>query len=202
MSGPNYTYNASVPQAAQLIKVTQAPILSNFQAINELITVNHVGFNDPINYGKHTFTTFPLQSVNPSTSSTDIALFTKSASTSNGIEIFYRYPSNGTVYQLTGGGTTSLAATNGYCYLTSTLLMKWGLASINTTGSTVVSFPTAGGIPAFTTVCNFVQYTPAANYTMNSNGPWISTFNTTSFTFNAPSGGTFCNQIYWFAIGV
>lgn len=202
MSSPTYTYTPNIPQAAQERRVTQPGIESNFEAINELINVNHIGFSDSVNYGKHNFTSLPQQGSDPTTSSTDIALYTKAASTSNGIEIFYRYPNNGTVNQLTGGGTTgSGASTNGYSYLTTTLLMKWGLATINTTGSTTVSFPT-GGIPAFTSVCNFVQYTPAANYTLNTNGPWISSFNTTSFVFNAPSGQTFCNQIYWFAIGI
>lgn len=203
MSGPNYTYNATVPQANQLIKVTQAPIESNFEAINELITVNHVGFTDSVNYGKHTFTSLVMQNADPTTSTTDIAIYTKAASTSNGIEIFYRYPNNGTVYQLTGGGTTGAgAATNGYSYLNSTLLLKWGLATINTTGSTTVTFPTSGGIPAFTSTPYFVEYTPASNYTIVSNGPWVSNITTTSFVFNAPSGASFSNQIYWLSLGL
>ena len=51
----SYTFSTNIPQSAQKISSTQAPIQSNFQAINELIDVNHVGFTDAVNFGKHTY---------------------------------------------------------------------------------------------------------------------------------------------------
>lgn len=199
----SYPFNNNVPQANQLIRVTQGPIESNFLAINSWVSQDHVGFNDSTNFGKHNMTTFPMQSVDPSTGSTDIALYSKASSSANGIELFYRYPNNGSVYQLTGGGSTgsSASSTNGYSYLTTTLLLKWGIATVATTGTTVVTYPTSGGIPAFTTSVYIVNFTPAANYTQGSNGAYITNQTTTTFTFNAPSTGM-SSTIYWYAIGV
>lgn len=201
MSSPTFTYTPNVPQAAQKISSTQLPIMNNFQAINELISVNHVGFSDSVNFGKHIYTSFPAQGSDPSTSSTEIALYSKTASTSNGIELYYRYPSNGTVVQLSGGGSTGVSATNGASYLTSTLLMKWGNATINATGTTVVTFPTSGGLPAFGTSVYVINFAPSGNYTLSNTGGWVSNITTTSFTFNAPAGGM-STTIYWSAMGI
>ncbi len=52
MAGPTYTYTSNVPQAATQFNLTQAPILSNFRAINELVAVNHVSFNTINDFGK------------------------------------------------------------------------------------------------------------------------------------------------------
>lgn len=201
MSSPTFTFSPNVPQAAQKISATQVPIMNNFQAINELISVNHVGFSDSVNFGKHNYTTFPAQGSDPATTSTEIALYSKAASTSNGIELFYRYPSNGTVVQLSGGGSTGVSATDGASYLTSTILMKWGNATINATGSTVVTFPTSGGLPAFGTSVYSMSFAPSGNYTLSTDGGYISNVTTTTFTFNAPSGGM-STTIYWSAIGI
>jgi hypothetical protein len=197
----NYAYSVNVPQSSQKISATQAPIQSNFQAINELLNINHVGFYDPVNFGKHTYTSFPIQMSDPATTSTEMAVYAKSSTDANGIELFYRYPSNGTVVQLTAGGSTSVSGNNGYSYLTTTLLLKWGIATINTTGATVVTFPVSGPIPAFTTSCYFVQFTPAGNYALSNSGSYITNITTTTFTFNAPSGGM-SSTIYWIAMGV
>ena len=197
----NYTFSTSVPQASQTISSTQAPIESNFQAVSTFINANHVGFYDNVNFGKHTYTSFPIQGSDPATSSTEMALYSKASSDSNGIELFYRYPSSGTVVQLTGGGSGGLAATNGYALITSTLMMKWGIATISTTGSTTVSFPTGGGIPAFTSSVYIVNFTPSANYTQSANGGYINNLTTTTFQFNAPSGGM-SSTIYWLALGI
>lgn len=201
MSNPTFTYTPNVPLAEQEINATQVPILNNFQAINELINVNHVGFNDSVNFGKHTYTSFPAQISDPATTATEIALYSKSAATANGIELFYRYPSNGTVVQLSGGGSTGISSTNGSSYITSTILMKWGNATINPTGSTVVTFPTGGGLPAFGTTVYTVNFAPSGSYTLSTNGGWISNITTTSFTFNAPTGGM-STTIYWSAMGI
>jgi len=201
MSSSNFTFSTNIPQSAQKISATQTPIMNNFQAINDILSVNHVGFYDPINFGKHTYTSFPVQGSDITTSASQIAVYAKTASTSNGVELFYRYPSNGTVTQLTGGGSGGGATTDGYTQITSNLLMKWGNATINATGSTAVVFPTSGGIPAFTTSIFVVNYAPSGNYTLASTGGWISNMTVTGFTFNAPAGGM-STTIYWSAMGI
>ncbi len=201
MSGPNFTYSTNVPLAAQKISATQQPIDDNFDAIAELFGVNHVGLYDPSNFGKHTYTSFPIQVSDPTTSATEMAVYAKSSTDSNGAELFVRYPSNGTVSQLTGGGTSSTSSTDGSSYLTDTLLMKWGNATVNTSGSTIVTFPTSGSLPAFTTGCYSVTYTPSSNYTMGASCGYITGVTTTQFTYHAPSTGSGVS-IYWTAIGV
>lgn len=197
-----YKYTANIPQSNQLIRATQAPILSNFLAINELLSVNHVGFSDSTNFGKHTFTSLVFQGSDPSTSSDEMALYSKTTTTTNGAEIFYRYPSNGTVVQLTGttSGNGGLLNANGYSYLTSTLIMKWGQVSGIITGTNTITFPTGGGIPAFTTSVYSVQWSPNASYTLSSSGGYVTNITLTNFQIVAST--TISSTIYWMAIGV
>jgi hypothetical protein len=198
-----YTYTSNIPQANQLIKATQGPILSNFQAINELLSVNHVGFNDSINFGKHTFTSLVFQNSDPTTSANEMALYAKTSTDVNGAEIFYRYPSNGTVVQLTGttsGNNTGLLNTNGYSYLTSSLFMKWGQVSGIVAGTNTITFPTGGGIPAFTTSVYFVQWSPNSSYTLSTSSGYVTNVTLTNFQIVAST--TISSTIYWMALGV
>lgn len=201
MSGPNFTYSTNVPLASQKISTSQQPIDDNFDAISELFAVNHVGLYDSTNFGKHTYTSFPIQVSDPTTTSTELAVYAKASTDSNGAELFMRYPSSGTISQLTSTGLTGVALTNGSSYLTDTLLMKWGNATLNTTGSTTIVFPITDSIPAFTTACYSVTFSPSANYTMNASSAYITGVTTTQFVFHAPSGGIGVS-IYWTAIGV
>ncbi len=201
MSGPLYSFNTNVPQAAQLIRITQQPIENNFQAINELINVNHVGFQDPINYGKHTFTSLPSQGSSPTTVNNEMSVFCAPSAGANPYEIYYRYPNNGDVVQLTGStGGSSSATTPGYTYLSSTVFMMWASASVSSSTSNVITFPTGGGFPTFTEVYH-IQYCPKTSYTNFTNAVYISAVTTTNFTFRIPSSN-YATSIYWMAIGV
>ncbi len=202
MAGPNFIFTPTVPQSSQTISSTQAPINSNFQAINELFSVNHVSFLDPVNFGKHTYVSFQLQDTPPDTTSTQMAIFAAASGGSYGIDLFYRYPDNGSILQLTSstGGQSANAAVNGWSYLTTTLLMKWGTTTGLIAGSQVVNFPTAG-IPAFSTQVYSFQFSPAYTLTTNLNPyPYVSAYTPTTFTFVNP--GTAMTSIQWVAIGV
>jgi hypothetical protein len=196
----SYTFSTNIPQAAQKINSTQAPIQSNFQAINELITTNHVGFTDPNNSGKHTYLSLPSQGSTPSTGASEMAIFCAPSTGVNPYEIYYRYPSNGTVVQLSGSGTGTGAATSGYAYLSSTLFMKWGTATGITTGSNTITFPTGGGLPVFNTIYT-VYYTQSSNPSNYKCGSYISSSSTTQFVLTVPTSG-FATSIYWLALGV
>lgn len=191
----NYTFSTNVPQSNQKISATQQPIQNNFGCISDFFDTNHVGFYDPVNYGKHIYTSFPEQVSDPSTTSSEMAVYSKAVDDSNGIELFARYPSDGMVVQLTGGGFGGLSSENGYSNLTTSLTMQWGLATINTTGSTTVSFTTP-----FTTSIFSVNFTPAGNYTQSYSSGIINNLTLTTFQFNAPSGGM-SSTIYWIAMG-
>ena len=196
----SYTYFTNVPQSTQKISATQAPILSNFEAINELIGVNHVGFTDSINFGKHNFTTLPFQGSDPSTGADEITLYAKATGTPNAGEIFYRYPSNGTIAQLSGSSIGQAGATtDGWSYLPGSILMKWGQATGIVTGTNTIVFPTSGSQPAFTTLY-IVTYTPASSYTLSTPFGYISSQSTTQFVLTVPN--TMSSTISWMAIGV
>jgi len=213
-----YKYNQNVPQAVQAINVTQKPILSNFQAINEWVNVNHVGFSDDTNYGKHNATSLVSQSVTPATTSTEMALFTAPSTGGNPYEIYYEYPSNGTVTQLTGVSSTNtnvLAANPGYCILSqpsSTFqfgyMVKWGTQTVTYTGAFPITFsmPTAGGIPQFYSgiLPNISWSVTSLTYNSNINkfgGGMLSSNNTISIGITSTVNPlTF--DIFWIAFGL
>ena len=199
----SYTFSTNIPQSAQKISATQAPIMSNFQAINELINVDHVGFNDAVNYGKHNFTTFPVQGSDPTTLSGEMAIYSKATpSGPNAAEIFYRYPSDGTVVQLTGSTSSGGAATNGYAYMSSTLFIMWGTATGIVNGSNTIVFPTTSGYPSFSSTPYQIYFSAATTYTnLTSTAPYISSSSTTQFTLQ-DNATNYATSIYWLALGV
>jgi hypothetical protein len=200
MSNPTYTFTPNIPQFAQEIKVTQPGILSNFQAINELLSVNHVSFSNPTDFGKHNFTSLQY-TTDPTTTSTEMALYAKSSTDTNGGELYYRYPNSGTVVQLTPvSGGSSGGVTNGWVSLSSTVTMKWGTATGIITGSNTITFPTGGGIPAYTTTPFVIFVSPAANYTFTTTAyTYIASSNNLSFVLSI--SGTYATSVYWLAIG-
>jgi hypothetical protein len=199
-----YYYSTNVPQANQLIKATQYPIESNFLAINDWISVNHVGFNDATNYGKHTFLSLPSQGSNPTTTSNQMAVFCAPSSGANPYEIYYRYPSSGTIVQLSGSGSGSSGggvANPGYAYLSSTVFIMWGNATGLVTGSNTITFPSGGGFPAFSSTPYQVYFTPSQGISTAYSQAYISSSSTVSFNLQIPVGGSFTSA-YWLALGV
>lgn len=201
MSGLNNTFSTNVPQSSQKISSTQTPIKNNFAAISEIINVNHIGFSDPNDYGKHTFTSLPFQSSNPSTSSTEMAVFSVATpSGPNAAEIFYRYPSDGSVVQLTGGVGTSISATSGFAYMSTTVAMIWGLKTgIVSSSTNTIIFPTGAGFPILTAAPQ-IYYTAASNYTNINASTYISSSSSTQFVLTTPQAN-YATSIYWMAIG-
>jgi len=198
---PKYVYRNNVPQGGNSIAATQMPINSNFQAINEILSVNHVAFND-VNQGKHKFLTLPFQSSVPVTTSSQMSLYAAVSSDANGSEVFFTYPAAIVGTPLSAMGNLSLPAVQGWGYLAGSVLMKWGNASGIIAGANVIPFPVASGFPLFSSVF-IVQFTPSVNYAIPVSGfpgPYITDITTTTFTFNAPS--TISTSIYWYAIGV
>lgn len=201
MPVPQYTYTSNTPQPGNKISSTQRPIMTNFQAINEIINVNHVGFND-VNQGKHKFLTLPFLGSVPTTTSSQMSIYADATSDGNSAEIFFTYPTAVVGTPLTGLGHLSLPATSGFAYLAGSVLMKWGTATGITTGPNIITFPISGSIPTFTSVA-IVQYTPASSYSIpavGSIGPYITNITATNFLLNCPT--TISSSVYWYAIGL
>ncbi len=195
-----FPYNDLVPQAAEKISSTQNPILNNFQSILELLSVNHAPFNS-VDAGKHYYTSLEFQGSDPATSSTEMAVYCKATpSGPNLAEIYYRYPSSGTVNQLTGNiGTGTF--TNGFSYLAPTVLMKWGTVTGIVSGANVIVFPTTDSNPAFTTTPTNIYFTPSAYYVQVSGSTYVTSATNLQFTLQVGQSG-FSTSIYWMAIGI
>lgn len=207
MAGPNYTYTPNIPQATQTRASSQAPLLSNFQAIPELIQVNHVGFNNPADYGKHNFTTFPVQGSAPTTSATEMAVYCAAGTGVNPYELFYRYPSDGTIVQLTGSTTADGVSANGFARIapigaTESIVVKWGTATGIVPGDNLVLFPTGAGIPIPSSSRTSMLWTWKDTTLSPVSGTIKGTTTSTGFTFYSGSGYSTPRSIYYLQIGL
>lgn len=155
MSGPTYTYTADTPQPSQPMNNSQPEILTNFRAINELVGVNHVGFNST-NAGKHNYVTLVYQSSEPIVQLNDLTMYCQATGSPNASEIFYTYPSStDTPSQLTdqdipstGTGTSYGTASQGYCTFSSGVNIRWGIATLTGNSNNTIDFTI--GTPAYT----------------------------------------------------
>lgn len=102
MADPVYTYTPDTPKGPQAMNNSQTEILANFQAINELINVNHVGFNTPNDTGKHKFCQMSNQDEDPETNSDEIVMYVKETPDGDhDSEIFIRYEDSGESIKIT-----------------------------------------------------------------------------------------------------
>lgn len=128
-------WNPNVPQSTDALSQSQVDILGNFQALDAL-------FND----GVQNYVILPVQSTDPTTSSTEIALYSKVGITGSQ-DLFIRQVSSGAVIDM----TASNQATTGWTYLPSGLILRWGAVGVTSTTQTY-TLPTGGGIPAFNNI--------------------------------------------------
>lgn len=225
MAGPVYTYTLCTPDAASPMNQTTTLIRENFQAMNELVEVNHIPFNTSGTYGMHSNIKFPFQALLPITDPTDINLLSEETpSGPNVAELFALIPDLSAGDQVSkiqisavqpGGGIPGGSSGTGYCsFSTSGTIMKWGTATISTTISggqisagafATIVYPTGSGIPAFTRGTAYIKVTPTS--TMASNDlsslaayPSSSGIGKTSFIVQTVYPATF--SISWFVIGV
>lgn len=207
MAGPTYTYTADCPQAATPMNITAPLIQENFQAIAELVAVNHVGFNSS-DAGKHDFVSLEFQSTAPTTQASQLTLYTQATGSPNASELFYTYPDNSTQEQLsdvtvpsTGTGTSFGSASQGYCTFPSGIIMRWGSATLKGTGNTTITFTI--GTPAFSYSLWCGAIGPTTTGTNSVTGPqfngYIQTTNMlpVNYGVNPASSSTSCTVNYF-----
>lgn len=169
-------YNPNIPQAADLLSQSQGDILANFQALQTLIDVNHVDFASG-DQGKHKWVSLPVQGASPVTAATEIALFSRTSALTTVPELCIRFAGNGTVIE----ATSTLLANNGWTYLPSGVLLKWGSVAGAGPGAHTAAYPVAATIPVFNQVfivllqpetasTAFVTATTAADFTATLSG--------------------------------
>ncbi len=148
-------YNGNIPQPTDQISQSQNQILDNFTAIQTVVAVNHVTFDDPSgNQGKHKWVSFPVQTGAPSFAAGENGLYSlaynNNTTTKN--EIFtHKQTSSGTQnIPFTAGILSANSApatlTPGWTYLPSGILLKWSANEV-ANGLTVINFP--AGAPVF-----------------------------------------------------
>ena len=150
-------YDNNTPLATQQINQTQNPILTNFASIQQLIDVNHVGFADPINFGKHFFIQMPESATKLTTSAAEIGLYVKDGVASLQAELYFQREGLGldlgtpmTEHANNAGGSI------GWTWLPSGLKIMWGFNITAGAGglATITYNSTAGGglnnFPGFT----------------------------------------------------
>lgn len=161
-------YNQNIPQPSQALNVSQGDLLGNFQAIYNLIGVNHNNFDDTMTLvGKHKWVSFPNQGSMP--------VFLTGGTSTTGEQGLYNfiYPktSANELYvhkQSAGSGLTEVPMTasvlsnvaspstisNGWTYLPSGILMMWlYLPSIGPTISYNINSSNAT-FPVFNNILN------------------------------------------------
>jgi hypothetical protein len=123
-------YDENIPQPTDTPAASQPQLLANFQAINTLVNVNHVEFDDP-DQGKHKWVSMPDQAVAPATAAAEVAIFGFTSPETGATELYFRKPSSGDQIPMTESGGT----TTGWSMLPSGLLIKWGSATVNGPGN-------------------------------------------------------------------
>jgi hypothetical protein len=184
-------YNANIPQPTDQVDISQGDILNNFMALN------------PIYNGINNFIVLPVQGATPTTSSSQVSLFSANDSSSNP-QLFYGPPSTATAVNITGSGQ----ATNGWARLPSNILFKWGTITVPVNTLTTVTFPTSGTTPVFASIfyvsaCQTFAATPTVstlNASVSAGNFTTTTFQTWPNTVSAPLTGNV--SITYLAIGI
>lgn len=174
---------------------SQRQIRANYQAINQVFSENHVAMNQEFQ-GMHNSLTFRIQA-NPTTSATQIALFTKLVNSAP--MLFFAPSSSQTPIQLTYNSiSTGLQSTNPnvyksdqYSFIPGPFIVYGGLITGATNGMTKTLTPTS----TLLFVATQTVFKSAANNEGNST-------NILGSSFTITLGGSSATQnIYYFAIG-
>ena len=139
-------YTINMPGANDRINATQPLIRDNFNEINADFQRNHVGLLTPIaaNRGKHSVVTFPLTGAGLALANNEMKIY-NAASINGNPDLFVQRNIagvDGVAYPF----TASSHANNGWTYLPSGLLLKWG-TFLN--DGLPQNFPVNATIPAF-----------------------------------------------------
>ena len=173
-----------VPNAGQSLAVTRDPIRNNFGTINAAFLVDHVEYN-LADQGKHKQVTFPNNPAPAAPIANEIKLYN---ATNGGIPQLFVQRVAAPAINIPF--TQANAAGQGYTYLPSGMLLKWGSVLQPLAGNNApIVFPG----PAFTAVYN-------GQLTSQTAGTAFTVFNLipASITVNASVGG---GVVYYFVIG-
>lgn len=170
------TYN-DTPLTGESKSYTQPLIRENFSSIETAWNVDHIEIDDATDYGKHNCITLPEQAAACSTGANEGVIYAREGAYSTATELCFRRESDGTIIEFTGGTLNE----PGWTRLPSGLLIKWGISSA--TGYTLITFPVATTIPAFTSIfqVSAMTYGNAAGNTDTDTAIRVDSFTITNF---------------------
>lgn len=176
-----------IPQPNDQLAVSQGQLLGNTVALSAVggnTTAGSAALN--INAG-YNFINFAPQAVFPVPAANRIYIYNKVEPISAINQLYIGNPANtpgGTNVPFTAGANS---ATEGWTYLPSGYLLKWGVKS--GTGNQTVIFTG----PAYTIVPLMIQLTPQ----VIDSAPFVVSRLNTQFVYN----NTGANSVYWFVLG-
>ena len=190
------TYKPDIPQASDIIAISQGDILGNFTYLQESVGKDH-NMTDSSNPaltnpdGYHTVIHHVTQVADPAVIAAVGQIYTKNVTVgiTTDTQLFFE-SGLGVISQLTGGNSSGM---NGYIYLPGPVLVQWSLTTIP--GTTITpTFP----IP-FPTACFGVVAT-ANNTAILTPTPAVGVYNvtTTNFSMNLTFAG---QKVFWIAFG-
>lgn len=142
-------YNENIPQPRQALSSSQGNLLDNFAAIFTYLGVDHNQFDTP-NAGKHNKVTFTqVQPADVDVPNGSIALYNRQFNLT-GVNELFKVNSFGAdeAFDKEFPMTASTQLNEGWSYLPSGLLLKWGTQ--NKTGQANIIYPAdVNTIPAF-----------------------------------------------------
>lgn len=138
-----------VPNAGQSLAVTRDPIRNNFGTINAAFLVDHVEYNIA-NQGQHNKVTMPVQGGAPVFAAGSNGLYNLNNVTTTKNELYvHKQTQAGTAdIPFTASAMSNLAfaaCDDGWTYLPSGLLIKWGAQAANAAAVAVTPTVTSGG---------------------------------------------------------
>lgn len=106
------SYKTTIPNPGDFLAISQKQLLANYLAIYAAFSKNHVTLDSNSNTpGLHTYFTIPRITVDPATTTTQIALYSK-LDGSSVPQLFLRPSNNGTPIQMTNSNVTFTEPTN------------------------------------------------------------------------------------------
>jgi hypothetical protein len=193
------TFNNAIPQSNDLISQSQSQILTNFSQLYTVFAQDHIEYDDSTSAdrGKHKQVTLKELAAGPTTTATEIAIYTKAVSGTT--RVFYREPSSGTEVQMTGPIT---AAQDGTCLLASGIKIVWGRDTIASgTATKAVTFVSAFGAAPYSVVAT-PYATPITGSSPREFGIQNATIAVGGFTAQSFNGNVPANVPFgYYAIG-
>jgi len=196
-------YNPNIPNAGDLLSVSQGQLKTNFTAANTSFSRNHIPFSTATNNGKHTFIEMPIRAGIPAPAPGLIlgegTVYTKNTTTftaTTEATTYYTPDNTGNEYQLTRTISSkfgSFSTATGWTFLPGGLLLQWGQVAAPGSSGQVI-FPVA-----FTTAAFSIQLTVQSTATTfalidNTTPPTLTTFN-----YKTALAGVV--SLHWIAIG-